>query len=292
MVQKYVLYHYKPSFLAATAAMVLFANTTLFHLWQIYKHKTWYFIPFIIGGIFEIGGYTGRMISSRQSPDWQVWPYVMQSLLLLLAPALLAASIYMILGRIITLTDGDSRSMIKRRWITKIFVAGDIISFLGQSAGGGILANAKTDSQVTLGERAITGGLIAQLLFFGVFIIVAGNFHFRMARKPTSRSLSLGLEWQTYLLVLYFASILIMVRSVFRVVEYIQGSDGSLLRHEMYLYLFDAALMFITMLLFNFAHPSKAIAREKLQLSSTDVEATGSHRLEAVRPNHRQSLLF
>lgn len=75
------------------------------------------------------------MISSRQSPDWQVWPYVMQSLLLLLAPALLAASIYMILGRIITLTDGDSRSMIKRRWITKIFVAGDIISFLGQSAG-------------------------------------------------------------------------------------------------------------------------------------------------------------
>ncbi|OCK95051.1 RTA1 like protein, partial [Cenococcum geophilum 1.58] len=176
---------------------------------------------------------------------------------------LLAASIYMILGRIITLTDGDSRSMIKRRWITKIFVAGDIISFLGQSAGGGILANAKTDSQVTLGERAITGGLIAQLLFFGFFIIVAGNFHFRMARKPTSRSLSLGLKWQTYLLVLYFASILIMVRSVFRAIEYIQGSNGFLLRREMYLYLFDAALMFITMLLFNFAHPSKVIVREK-----------------------------
>ena len=54
MAQKHVLYHYKPSFLAATAAMVLFANTTLFHLWQIYKHKTWYFIPFIIGGICKL----------------------------------------------------------------------------------------------------------------------------------------------------------------------------------------------------------------------------------------------
>jgi len=32
----------------------------------------------------------------------------------------------------------------------------------------------------------------------------------------------------------------------------------------MYLYLFDAALMFITMLLFNFAYPSKVIVREKL----------------------------
>lgn len=100
------------------------------------------------------------MISSRQSPDFKVWPYIMQSLLLLLAPALFAASIYMILGRIIALTGGESRSIIKRRWITKIFVAGDVISFLGQSAGGGILANAKTDSQLTLGERVISGGLI------------------------------------------------------------------------------------------------------------------------------------
>jgi hypothetical protein len=59
----------------------------------------------------------------------------MQSLLLLLAPALFAASIYMILARIILLTDGESHSVIKVRWVTKIFVAGDVLSFLAQSAG-------------------------------------------------------------------------------------------------------------------------------------------------------------
>ena len=47
----------------------------------------------------------------------------------------MAASIYMVLGRIITLTDGEAHSPIKVRWLTKVFVAGDVISFLAQSGG-------------------------------------------------------------------------------------------------------------------------------------------------------------
>lgn len=62
------------------------------------------------------------------------------------------------------------------------------------------------------------------------------------------------------MLVLYFASLLIMIRSVFRVVEYIQGYDGYLLHHEVYLYIFDSVLMFLTMLAFNWCHPSEVKA--------------------------------
>lgn len=56
---------------------------------------------------------------------------------------------------------------------------------------------------------------------------------------------------------LYIASIFIMVRSIFRVVEYLQGFDGYLLRHEAYLYFFDALLMFLVMVLLNVLHPSE-----------------------------------
>ena len=54
---------------------------------------------------------------------------------LLLAPALFAASIYMILGRIILLVEGEAHSIIKRRWLTKIFVAGDVVCFLLLAGG-------------------------------------------------------------------------------------------------------------------------------------------------------------
>lgn len=59
----------------------------------------------------------------------------MQTLSILLAPAFFAASIYMILGRLIVLVDGESHSPIRVKWLTKIFVGGDVLSFLAQSAG-------------------------------------------------------------------------------------------------------------------------------------------------------------
>ncbi len=80
-------------------------------------------------------GYIGRALSSQQSPDYALPPYILQSLLLLVAPALFAASIYMALGRIIRLTDGEAHSLVRTKWLTKIFVAGDIFSFLVQSSG-------------------------------------------------------------------------------------------------------------------------------------------------------------
>jgi hypothetical protein len=59
----------------------------------------------------------------------------MQSLLILLAPALFAASIYMVLARIINLVDGEALSVIKVKFVTKVFVLGDVLSFLVQSTG-------------------------------------------------------------------------------------------------------------------------------------------------------------
>ena len=58
---------------------------------------------------------------------------------------------------------------------------------------------------------------------------------------------------------LYIGSGLIMVRSAFRAIEYLQGFDGYLLSHEVYLYIFDAVLMVLAMALFNYVHPSEVV---------------------------------
>lgn len=62
-------------------------------------------------------------------------PYIMQNLLILIAPAFMAASIYMILGRIIELTEGEKYSLVRKQWLTKLFVMGDVASLLFQSTG-------------------------------------------------------------------------------------------------------------------------------------------------------------
>ena len=74
-------------------------------------------------------------MSANESPNWTLGPYVMQSTLLLVAPALFAASIYMELGRVIHLVKGEKHSLVRVNWMTKIFVAGDVLSFLMQASG-------------------------------------------------------------------------------------------------------------------------------------------------------------
>ncbi|GKZ22387.1 hypothetical protein AbraIFM66951_011555 [Aspergillus brasiliensis] len=260
MSSDYKLYEYEPSVGAAIVAAGLFAATSLLHLFQMIRRRTWCFVPFVIGGFFETFGYIARYYSARETPSWTVKPYVGQELLLLLAPALFSASIYMILGRIIRLLHGESYSLIRPSWLTKIFVTGDVLSFFIQSGGGGMMASAKTPDKVSLGNNMIVVGLIVQLVFFGFFIIVAIIFHRRMAASPTEVSLTLTPPWYTYMRVLYTASVLIMVRSVYRVLEYVQGSEGVLQQNELFLYVFDALLMFLCCILFNVMHPSRILS--------------------------------
>ncbi|KIX01520.1 uncharacterized protein Z518_09246 [Rhinocladiella mackenziei CBS 650.93] len=256
------LYQYDPSLTAAVIFIILFLLITLLHTYQLVRTRTWYFIPFCIGGYFQWIGYIGRAIGSQESPDWSVGAYVLQSILILVAPALFAASIYMELGRVIRLTDGAVHSVINTRWLTKIFVAGDVLSFLMQGSGGGIMASG-TESSMTTGEKIIIGGLVLQILFFSFFIIVGITFHIRMHRMPTSKVLSSGSTahvWKKHLYALYGGSLLILVRSVFRLIEYAQGNDGYLISHEVYLYIFDSVLMVAAMILFAVIHPSEVNA--------------------------------
>lgn len=129
-----------------------------------------------------------------------------------------------------------------------------------------------TPSNLSLGQRIIVGGLAIQLLFFGFFILVAAVFHHRMISNPTTAALSPQFPWRKHLLGLYGASTLIMARSIFRVAEYVQGAEGELLRHEVYLYVFDAAIMLILMVLLNVVHPGELSQLLKSDAGSVDLE--------------------
>ncbi|KAM0244016.1 hypothetical protein ACHAP5_006680 [Fusarium lateritium] len=132
---KFALYHYDPSIPAAVIILLLFLVVTVLHFWQLVRERCWFMIPLAIGGVFEVIGYAGRAKSGAESPDWTLGPYIIQDILLLVAPPLFAASIYMELGRIVLMIEGEARILIPLRWLTKIFVIGDILSFILQGGG-------------------------------------------------------------------------------------------------------------------------------------------------------------
>ena len=115
-----------------------------------------------------------------------------------------------------------------------------------QASGGGLQASGNHD----IGQKIIIGGLFVQIVMFSIFLVTALVFHYKASKKSTVLMFSSIICWKHYLHVLYITSILILVRSVFRLVEYLQGHDGYLASHEIFLYILDALLMFLVMVIF------------------------------------------
>ncbi|KAL6228649.1 RTA1 like protein-domain-containing protein [Aspergillus navahoensis] len=136
------------------------------------------------------------------------------------------------------------------------FVAGDVPSFLLQGAGGSIQSSGNLESMKN-GEHIIVVGLFVQIFFFGFFTITASHFYWKIKKYPIPRSCTPDIPWSKHLHVLHLASFLIMVRPISRLTEYLQGNNGYLCHHEIYLYISDALLMFITMVTFNVVHPQE-----------------------------------
>ncbi|KAI0835138.1 RTA1-domain-containing protein [Hypoxylon sp. FL0890] len=240
------LYRYDPSLAAAIVFVVVFAILTALHTWRLYRNHAVYFTAFTIGGLFQVIGYCGRIWSHFD--DTAIGGFVMQAILILVAPALYAASIYMVLGRLIRTLHAEQLSLIPVSRLTKIFVTGDVISFTLQAGGGGIQAGGTLDL-FNIGEKIIIVGLFMQIVFFGLFIVSAVLFDRRISSHPTREAAEQLIPWRRHLVVLYTVSIIILVRSIFRVVEYLQGNDGYIISHEYFLYIFDAVLMAAVMLI-------------------------------------------
>lgn len=151
----------------------------------------------------------------------------------------------MILGRLIRTVRAEHLSLIPVLWLTRVFVIGDIFAFTLQAGGGGIQAG-KTLQMYNIGEKIIIVGLFVQICCFGVFVATSILFHRRFLANPTSATI----PWRRYLWILYITSAIILVRSIFRVVEYLQGNSGYLISHEIFLYIFDTLLMAIVMAIF------------------------------------------
>jgi hypothetical protein len=86
-------------------------------------------------------------------------------------------------------------------------------------------------------------GLIIQIVSFGLFMVTSAVFHKRLVNDLTRKAFSSNIPWIRIMRLMYAISLMIMVRSIFRLVEYTQGMDGYCMHHEWTLYVFDSIPM-------------------------------------------------
>jgi hypothetical protein len=88
-----------------------------------------------MGSTVEWIGFVNRSITSYQGDTPSKAADNINLVFILVAPVWFAASIYILFGRLILLLDGNDLAIIKQKWLTAIFVCGDVASLIIQAAG-------------------------------------------------------------------------------------------------------------------------------------------------------------
>ncbi|OJZ84804.1 RTA1 domain protein, partial [Aspergillus piperis CBS 112811] len=256
-------YPYTPSATAGYAFMAIFGIATLVHFVMMFPYRAAYFIPLVIGGICETFGYYGRAWSHQGRT--LIGPWALQEMLILCAPPFIAATVYMILGRMIVAFAAEHHSIIRPKWLTKIFVLNDVICFLTQIGGAGVQVTGDEHLMKT-GIKAVLAGLIFSLVIFLLFVWVAIVFHLRLSREPTwvvNENPWLMGGWKRYMWALYVACGALMLRNLVRTVQFGANETSPLNTQEVYIYVFDAALMFVSMAVLVVYHPGTMIKKAR-----------------------------
>lgn len=199
-------------------------------------------------------GYAFRFVSAGDPA--KLMPYILQSLLIILPPSLYAATIYMIYGRLVLFVNAAEASVIRPNWVTKIFVCGDVVAFFMQAGGGGMMAQA---DMADMGQKIMLFGLFVQLLFLGFFLCIALIFWKRMSRSSKQYAVpQYGKHsWDKLLKMVLAAAVIIILRCIFRVIEFAQGHDGYLVSHEIFIYIFDAGPMLVVQVMMHFVYAAE-----------------------------------
>ncbi|KAI1412932.1 RTA1-domain-containing protein [Hypoxylon sp. FL1857] len=278
-------YEYDPSKAVAGVCLALFLITFIWSTFMTFRKRAWVWMVQLLAILMEVVGYADRIASAAKPSDLNL--YALQFCVIILAPVLMAGVIYVVFGRIVFhVVPAEHRTTkllwIPPRWITPIFVSFDIIALLVQLIGAVSVSGTRaTDkdaaNKLKIGKDVALVGLAIQMGAFGLFTIIAARFHFTSQQFEASlkwrleeagsgkavlvkgTSKKINPNWRHLLYALNVSCILILIRSVFRVVEFAEDSNGAVSKYEVYMYVFDTLPIFLVVASFCIFFPASYV---------------------------------
>ncbi|KEF57289.1 uncharacterized protein A1O9_05206 [Exophiala aquamarina CBS 119918] len=264
------LWEFCPSYAAAITFLFLYSSTTLVHTVQAIWYRKPFAIALIMGGIWELVGFTLRVCSILNPSNGGY--YSNMGILILLAPLWINAFVYMALGRLVHFTlVHDTVLRLRARHLTVMFVIFDITAFFMQAGGGIAAAKSSNPSTKRTCYNIYSAGVGVQMGFILWFVALVFRFHYKL-RQPNiyelfdqRRAALKSVRHMIY--ALYAALVLILYRNSWRLAEYATGVDSPLRLNEWWFYVFDAVPMVAAMFLLNYYNPGRILKGPRADFS-------------------------
>ncbi|KAG0649575.1 Himeic acid A biosynthesis cluster [Hyphodiscus hymeniophilus] len=221
------------------------------------------------GLILEVLGYIGRL-----SMHYNVFNenlFLINIICLTIAPVFFTAAIYLTLARIIVYY-GTYNSRLSPKAYSIVFMTSDVIALILQSVGGGIADEASTKAGRSEGVNIMVAGLAFQVVSLLLFMGLAAEFFLKVKKDRSQIRSTSGLGaspkgYKAFVWACAAASILILVRSCYRVAELAHGFDGKLANAQVPFIIFESTIMSFALIIMTIFHPGRFIGRAGWKLS-------------------------
>ncbi|CAM1502405.1 Fc.00g043890.m01.CDS01 [Cosmosporella sp. VM-42] len=244
---------YQPIIAAQAVFIGVFGLSLLIHCYQGWQSKTWGFAASMLSGcILEIVGYVGRLIVHDNPFSFN--GFLMQIICITIAPVFFCSAIYVLLSQVINFVD-PSFSRFKPQLFYWVFIPCDIVSLILQATGGALSCVGSDRSAVEVGEHISLAGLIFQVITLVIFCGLFADYVIMAARSPSRNRITKNLT--VFLGFLFLATVFILIRCAYRIVELQQGYFSAIFRDENLFMALESSVMCVAVLLLNAGHPGK-----------------------------------
>ncbi|KAH8555115.1 RTA-like protein [Umbelopsis sp. PMI_123] len=189
-----------------------------------------------VTAFFEAVGYYLRIYSGQNTDNLNA--YIPTALLLLLPPLVLAVASYRTLAHAMR-ESGIKTGKRAIKTIENAFLYLDILAFLTQASGSGLLA---IQSMANTGNKIAIAGMAISCCNFLVFAGTIYMIHRAVIREAPEFYQS---NLRPVFLALYLNIIGLNIRSIYRLIEFADGFFGYVNTHEVFFLIFDTLLIFL-----------------------------------------------
>ncbi|WWC89071.1 uncharacterized protein L201_003989 [Kwoniella dendrophila CBS 6074] len=258
---------YNPNGPAAIIAFIVFGGLAI-TLWTKYfrsgKPRPKYTLQTILGTTFMSLGFICRF--SRRN-HINAWSWLFETLFILLSPCAFLAQMYGLVPRLAKYINAENTLVMKGRVAVILFVIIDITLVIAQLAGTALTIT--FGKLVHRGVIITTAALWVQLVFFSIYFLMSGISYHRLARSNPHWRSDGNTNKLFYLILL--SSILLLIRSIYRVAEYTSGADSKVAQSEPAFYILDTLPMLGLISLFVVVWPPSLLENPKPTTHTSDI---------------------
>ncbi|GAW19777.1 hypothetical protein ANO14919_092680 [Xylariales sp. No.14919] len=257
------IFLFQPPSLAGNAVLLAFFTILIpIALALGVKYKSPGFTTFIATGLaLEAVGYVGRLLLRNNQNNPTYFAIFLTGTTL--GPTCICGAMFSVVPRIIAIYGEEYRSW-RPFWYLLLLSALTIASLALELVGSVVSTTQEAPTVVEAGIRLLVVGLAIQLVALSIFALHATLFTITLRTRqhnldPKFAPVYTSTLFKISLAAFIVATALILLRTIFRTIQIVEGFQSSIAQAETHFLLLDGVTMLITSILFLACFPARAL---------------------------------